>query len=214
MRTDRHAALKLRLLGKSYTEISRDLGVPKSTLSSWFASLVLSTTLREQIAKRGRVLSTTALIVRNKAQTRDAQRRNSTIRKTAADRFRKITQHELFVVGLALYWAEGYKRPTVVDGKEPTAHVVSLTNSDPLLIRMFLRFLRECHSVPNERIRMNLRIFPHQNSGQVQRFWVQTTDIAAEKIRITKVQPRSQFTKRPFSRLLYGVAQIRVGDTK
>ena len=36
MRKDKKKAISLRLSGKSYNEISTKLGVPKSTLSSWF----------------------------------------------------------------------------------------------------------------------------------------------------------------------------------
>ena len=42
MRLDKNQALKLRLLGKSYNEINKALGVPKATLSDWFADLQLS----------------------------------------------------------------------------------------------------------------------------------------------------------------------------
>lgn len=52
MRTDKQAALKLRLSGKSYTEIKQIMGISKSTLSGWFSNLELSTFAKEKIQDR------------------------------------------------------------------------------------------------------------------------------------------------------------------
>ena len=41
MRSDKSQALKLRLAGKSYSEIANSLGIPKATLSGWFTGLQL-----------------------------------------------------------------------------------------------------------------------------------------------------------------------------
>lgn len=215
MRSDKNTALKLRLQGRSYTEIQRALGIPKSTLSGWLANLVLSPAAREQIVRRARKKSIAALIKRNKNQTRLARLRAADIRTKAMSEVEPLSKKDVFLFGIALYWAEGYKRPQWRNGREVTYHVVSLTNADPLLVKMFLRFLRECCGVPEKKLKANLRIFPHQNEAVLQRFWQKETGILVQNFMKTYTGiSKASMRKRPYNRLPYGVIQVTVADTQ
>lgn len=215
MRTDRNKALKLRLSGKSYTDIKNSLGVPKSTLSGWFSNLQISEIARKKIEKRTRQKSLAGLLKRNKNQTALAIKRKIEIRKGAREEIKSVSQQNLFFLGLALYWAEGYKRPHRKNGRELTHHSVSLTNSDPDLIKVFLKFLREICLVPEERIKPDIRIFQHQNEDFLLNYWANITKIPREKFGKTYYGvSKSSLGKRPFNILPYGTIQIRVNDTK
>ncbi len=215
MRTDRETALKLRLRGSSYTEIQRSLGVPKSTLSGWFSNLHLSDNLRQKILIHAQKKSTAALIQRNKNQTVLAVRRMIETRKLAAQEITPFTKETLLFLGVALYWAEGYKRPQVRNGRELTNHPVSLTNSDPNLVRVFLKFLRETCRVPEEKIHADIRIYEHQNAQNLQNYWSVVTNIREENFgKVYYGISKSSLGKRPYNRLPYGTIQIRVNDTK
>ncbi len=214
MRNDKNLAHKLRLSGKSYTEISLELGVPKSTLSDWFSSLVLSQKLREQINKKAYEKSIAGLIKRNKKQTTLAIKRMQETRRNAMKEIKVITPDNLFWAGLALYWAEGYKQPKIVKGREVTHHPIALTNSDPKLVKVFLKFLRERLAVPNEKIKADLRIFSHQNEEEIRNFWIKETDINLKNFgKSYRGISKSSMGKRPFNRLPYGVIRIHVSNT-
>lgn len=215
MRDDKFKAYKLRAGGRSYTEIERLLNIPKSTLSGWFATLVLSEESQERIRKRVNEGSIKALLKRNKNQTHLAEERARQIRLSARSSLGKISNRELMLIGVALYWAEGHKKPIVKDGRARTYHPVRLSNSDPLLISIFLKFLREVCFVPDEKITANLRIFDHQNEGYVLDFWQKITKIpySAFKKPYKGVSISSQH-KKPFNILPYGTLQIIVSDTK
>ncbi len=215
MRKEKSLALKLRLSGKSYGEITKSLGIPKSTLSGWFSGLILSRGVQEEISRKGRKKSTEALVNHNKRQTYLAIKRASTIRAETAKKINNFSQKDLLILGIMLYWAEGYKRPMVRNGREVTYHVVSLTNSDPFLIKIFLKFLREYCCVPNEKIKANLRIFQHHNDKNLIKYWSEQTGIVDSNFgkTYTGVSKSSQGV-RPFNRLPYGVIQIVVADTK
>lgn len=215
MRKDREQALKMRFSGKSYQDIQRALGVPKSTLSGWFSNLILSQDIRDRINSRGRKQAIAALLVQNKRQTVNAIRRSLEIRKTAKEKINNLSKNDIFLLGLALYWAEGYKRVIVRNGKERTSHPISLTNADPKLVKVFVRFLRESLNVPLERIKANIRIYQHQNEKHLQSFWHSVTGIPLTNFRKTYYGlSRSSQGKRPYNRLPYGVIQIVVADTK
>ncbi|MDP1719155.1 MAG: helix-turn-helix domain-containing protein [bacterium] len=216
MRKDKFLAIKLRLQGKSYGEIQKILpGISKSTLSLWLKDKVLSINARERIENRSRQRSLEGLLKRNQNQTRLAIQRKEEIQKLARDEIKNISLQNLFFIGLALYWAEGYKRPIVRNGKEVTYHPISLTNADPVLINVFLAFIRRICNVPVKKIKANLRIFQHLNGEEVLKYWVDTTGIPRENFNKTYLGvSKSSMGKRPFNRLPYGVLQVRISDTK
>lgn len=214
MRKDKNQALKLRLEGRSYNEIGQVLGVPKSTLSVWFTGLELSLRARERIQKRVYNGSLKGLIKRNKNQTHLAVQRARNTRVQAEREVKKISQDELKLIGTALYWAEGYKRAIIRNGRELTCHSVSLVNSDPKLILIFLRFLREVCKVPDEKITADIRIYEHLNGEELLDFWYQLTGLPKENFgKIYYGISKSSQGKRPFNRLPYGTVAIRVNST-
>lgn len=214
MRSDKFKAYKLRMQGRSYTEISNLLFVPKSTLSNWFSELIIPEGARERINKRVYAKSTAALIERNKSQTYQAEKRASGTRSLASSQVGSLSDRDLFIVGIALYWAEGHKRPIIARGKIRTYHPVSFTNSDPKLISLFMRFLRETCQVPEEKIKAHLRIFDHQNEVYILDFWQKTAKIPMSNFgKVYRGISISSQHKRPYNILPYGTLQIRVNDT-
>lgn len=215
MRNDKQKAFTLRLSGKSYREISSSLGIPKSTLSSWFSNVQLSEKVRNTINAKGREKSIRLLLDRNKKQTELAVKRNYDIRKKYARDIGQVSDRELLLTGVALYWAEGHKKLFIKNGREITSHPVSLTNSDPALIKVFLRFIREICNVEESRIKASIRMFEHQNEGHVFNYWHSITGIKKENFgKVYVGVSRSSQGKRPYNRLPYGTIQIRVADTK
>lgn len=215
MREDKEQAFRMRLSGKSYTEINQELGIPKATLSDWFSQLVLSSIAQQRIQERTRERSLVGLLNRNKKQTTLAIERRNKIRSEAKGMVKNISRRELFLVGIALYWAEGYKRTKTKNGRELTHHPVSLTNSDPDLIKLFLRFLREVCNVPEAKISADIRIYEHLSEKELLEFWSKTTNISKEKFgKFYYGVSKSSLRKRPFNILPFGTIQIRVNDTK
>jgi len=214
MKIEHEQALKLRLSGKSYTEIQKILGTPKSTLSGWLSHVIIADEHIKQIALRTKEKSLAGLLKHNKNQTLHAIRRTTAIRRKAQDEVVSLDNKKLLVLGAALYWAEGYKRPMVRNGRTLTSHAVSLTNSDSVLIRAFLCFLRRYCAVPEEKIKASLRIFPHQNELEILSFWQKETGIPRERFGKTyRGVSKASMHKRPFNRLPYGIIQVHVADT-
>ncbi len=112
-------------------------------------------------------------------------------------------QERLRIAGLMLYWAEGAKHRTRVD----------LANTDPKLVLIFLRFLREICGVAESRLRGSLFVYEGQDAGEIRNYWSRLTRI-----------PEAQFTKPYVSRfratrvrqriLTYGVVHIRYSDKR
>src|SRR3989338_10312950 len=109
MRSDKPQAFKLRLNGKSYTEISNSLGIPKATLSGWLTGLELPQEAKDRLNKKVYQKAVSALIKRNRAQTHFAQQNAHNIRSTAKTEISDLNERDIFILGVSLYWAEGYK---------------------------------------------------------------------------------------------------------
>lgn len=215
MRKDKQTAMRLRLQGKSYTEIQGELGgISKSTLSLWFKDMLLSDAARERLEKRQQANSTAGLLKRNKRQTAIAIARRKSILGTSQKQIENLSRNELLLIGAALYWAEGHKRPIMKNGRELTSHHVSMTNADPKILNMFLRFITEICDISREEVKVGVRIFQHLNEEVVLDYWSKTLSIPRANFNKTYLGiSKSSQGKRPFNRLPYGVVQLRIYNT-
>lgn len=217
MRSDKNKALKLRLSGKSYGEIKTLLGIPKATLSGWFNGLELPEKAKERLSQRVYQKSVAAILRHNHAQTQIAQENAHRIRNISKAEIASanLDNRGLLMIGASLYWAEGYKRPKMVNGKIKTNHPVSLSNSDPGLVKIFLKFLREVCNVPEEKITGEIRVYEHHNKAYLLNFWNKATNISFNRLKTIKngVSISSQ-RLRPYNILPYGTIQVRVNSTQ
>lgn len=214
MRSDKFKAYKLRMAGRSYNEISRLLRVPKSTLSGWFTDLELPEKATKRLKDRVDAASIRGLIARNKNQTILAEARSKEMHAGGTKLIKNISKRDLLIIGTALYWAAGYKRPVVIKGKTRTSHRVSLTNSDPDLICIFLQFLRETCKVPDDKITIWIRYFEHQDQTYLLDFWQKKCNIPYSNFRKTlQTVSISSQRKKSYNSLPFGVAQISVNST-
>lgn len=200
--------------GRSYNEISQLLKVPKSTLSSWFTGLELPDEAVERIKKRVGSLSLKKLIARNKNQSVIAEKRSNGLRDEGERMIDSLSRRDLIIIGSTLYWAEGYKRPVIRNGRALTSHRVSLTNSDPNIICIFIKFLTEICEIPCDNIKVWVRYFDHQDPAYILNFWQKTCRIPHSNFKTTlqSVSISSQ-RKRSYNSLPFGVAQVSVGNT-
>ncbi len=202
------------MAGRSYNEITRLLKIPKSTLSGWFTDLKLPEKATKRLSDRVHAASLLGLVARNKNQTTIAQSRSKEMHDRGEKLIKNISKRDLLVIGTVLYWAAGYKRPVVINGKVRTSHRVSLTNSDPNLISIFLKFLREICKIPNEKITIWVRYFEHQDQVYLLDFWKKRCNIPYSNFRKTlQTVSISSQRKKSYNSLPFGVAQISVNST-
>jgi len=100
-------------------------------------------------------------------------------------------ERELFQLGVGLYIGEGMKR---------SRHRVSLSNTDPRVIRVFLRFLRGICGVSERRIWAWINIFDDVDLEEAQAYWEEVTGL-----------PRSQFYQ-PVVRSRRGGTYLNTSD--
>lgn len=211
MRKDKLIAIKLRKQGKSYNQISKTLKIPKSTLSYWFSDLKISEKAQEKILKRAHKLSIEGLIKRNKNQTILARERASKIRKEAKKESFKLMNDSLFLTGISLYWAEGYKKGA--SGSKWKS--IDFANSDPEMIKVIMKFFRKFLGIKDSKIKIQLIAHQNININKAAIFWSNLTNIPKEQFIKTYVGvSKSSKGKRNPNSLTHGTVHIRINDVK
>ena len=198
-------AFTLRLQGRSYNEIRKILNIPwKGTLSYWFHDLVLTPAAKRRLAKHIERAQEQGLLEFNRKRSAAILAENKKGYASGEAQIGTLTKRELFLVGVALYWGEGTKR---INGSNP---MVALANSDHYLVKLYMRFLRECLVIPEERIRAGIHIHPNLDREKTLRFWARITKLPIERFYVVDQISSASKQKRPKYTLPYGTVSIRV----
>ncbi|MFJ5026917.1 hypothetical protein ACIQB5_02255 [Streptomyces sp. NPDC088560] len=155
----RDRARELRLQGWTYDQIQVELGCSKSSISLWVRDLPKperhEPTQQAKLAARKRWEHELAVRDEERQQTKAA----------AASEIGTMSTRELFIAGVAVYWAEGTK-----DKPHARRERVTFVNSDPNMIRLFLAWL-DLLQVERERIRFHLMIHESADIEAAEQYW-------------------------------------------
>ena len=208
-RSDYHAALALRLKGKTYGEIRTLFGIPKSTQSSWFRDLKLSSNARKILKPKQRK-GLIALGEFNKNRTAQISYENESIRKVYEAKVSKLNDRELMLIGAGLYWCEGQKS---FNNKRGYIHqLINFSNSDPLLISIFLGFIKRILKIDENRIGGALILYPNLNPEEAITYWQKITSLPRERFKYCVAISRASKQIRPSRFLPYGTLQLKVNQ--
>ena len=197
-------AFVLRKSGRSILDISRLLGVSKSTASLWCRDLELTPTQQLKLHEK---MKRDGLLGRQKGAEANRQKK-IVAQKSAKDRASKlmprISRRDRLIAGVALYWAEG--------SKASTSTRFILVNSDPLMIKFMHDWLIECMGIHKEDITAQVSIneVHRYRIEAVLNFWSHLLDL-----------PLSSFSKTFFAKTVqkkvyqnhsvhYGVLRLSV----
>lgn len=202
---DYKEAIRLRMLGKSYNEIAKDLDVAKSLLSYWLKDLRLPVEARKILEAKSNY-SREKFAEYNRLKHERVQKENREIREKSISKINNLSNRELLLLGAALYWGEGYKRHS---GKYPSPHI-SFSNSDPEMIKVFIRFAKEILKVPEEKIKPWIHLHPNIDSQSSIDYWSKIAKISKNRFSVTIQLSRASSGKRPTYLLPYGTLNLRV----
>ena len=162
----RAQARALRERGLAYNEIAAELGVSKSSVSLWVRDLPRPEGLSYEECRR-RATEGVRKYWAAERPLREAER--TAVRVAAAHEIGLLSDREILIAGAVAYWCEGGKnKPHRRDDR------VSFINSDPALVKFFLRFLDVAGIDPG---RLVFRAYIHESADihAAQRFWLDVT---------------------------------------
>jgi hypothetical protein len=115
----------------------------------------------------------------------------------------------LQLIGACLYWGEGSKSE-----KNSNSYAISFANSDPNMVCVFLKFIREIWNTKEERIRAGIHIYSNISPDEAKKYWSKITKLPSDRFYIVNQVSRASQGKRPYNSLPYGTAVIRVNSRK
>lgn len=198
----KNTAIRLRERGYSFKEISRTLGISKSTASLWLRNvevtaagkLRLSTVSRrgtqlglKSIQRRWRLLKET----REKESLENAKATLSTL---------SIDRDYCKLLASLIFWCEGGKRHN---------SEMRFINSDPLLVQIFLYLLRQGFELRESKLRVNLHLHEYHDEVKQRLFWSKVTGIPVKQFYKSYQKPH---TGHRIRKDYPGCATIRYAD--
>ncbi|MEX0934985.1 MAG: hypothetical protein WDZ70_01510 [Candidatus Paceibacterota bacterium] len=105
-----------------------------------------------------------------------------------------MTKEQLAQAGALLYVCEGAKLRKDPRYKNTYIYAIDFTNSNPRVIALFMRFVREVLELEEERVKGQLFIYPDHNEGELVEYWSNVSKIP--KVRFQKVIKLKQKNSR------------------
>ena len=149
-------ARALRAEAWTLADIAGELGVSKSSVSTWVRDVDFEPHPRRRARKRGP----------NKLERAKAAEIER-FRIEGIERVGRLTEREFLMAGLGLYAGDGAKGGTEV----------ALANSDPAMIAFFLAWLRNFFAVEERRLRIHLYLHEDLDLDAAEQFWSDLTNI-------------------------------------
>ncbi len=161
----RRQAIALRKRGLSLDEIHNRLRVAKSTVSLWVRDVSLSKKAQNRISNLGV----------------NGRLKGAQVRKNVRDKFiaEIVTNHQKELKQLPkskfldkllcamLYWCEG----------EKTTVSIAFVNSDPILIKTFLKLLRSAYKLSENKFRALAHLHTYHDEEKQKKYWSKVTGI-------------------------------------
>ena len=115
-----------------------------------------------------------------------------------------MTENEklLKVAGLMLYWGEGAKKNT---------HSVDFANSDPDMILVFLKFLRQIYQIDESRLRIYLYAYNSLPTHELITYWSMLTKIPESQFSKPYIRSKSELKH---DKMQHGLIHIRYSDIR
>ena len=199
-------AIQLRLEKQlSYGAIQKELFVAKSTLSDWLKPFPLS---REKIIELRRLAWKNSEAKIELFRTTMRERRENqdvSVYKIYLKHFTRIPDIAIFTSGLILYLAEGSKTSN---------YRVSLANTDPRVLKFFVKWLYRFFKVKKDKLRVHLHLYEGMDLDKEKEFWkneLEINEVQFYKPFITKYKKSSFLYKESFR---HGTCSVIISSTE
>lgn len=198
----KNKAINLRRQGLSYSEILKQVPVSKSTLSLWLRSVGLSKRQKQRLTKKK-----LEAMRRGSARKREIRiELIDTINKETKKDVYGLTNRDLWLTGIMLYWAKGSK-----EKEHNIAQATQFGNSDPKMIKVFMKWLKEIIKVPENELDFEIYIHKTGDPEKALNYWSKVVSCNKSKFKVYFKRHRLGTTNRKnVKENYYGLMRIRV----
>lgn len=193
-------ARKLRIQGLPIKKIARELDVSASSVSVWVRDIALTEEQTKILEQQNPLFNKQISGGKVRADRARAQRLQYQQEGKDSARHGNL----LHQAGCLLYWAEGKK----------SKNICCLTNSDSHLLKLFIKFLRECFSLDNSQFTIACNYYTNNGLTRedIENYWLQ--ELGLDHTALRKGQennrPRSATNATRHNKLPYGMCSLTV----
>jgi len=196
---EKRVVVKLRKQGKSYSEIKKIVNVSKSSLSLWLKNVPLTQKQLQGLKEKKSVA-----IERYRATMKlKREKRVSNYYIKQSRKWLPLSARELNIAGLFLYLGEGGKT---------SRNTVSISNTDPSVMKFALYWIVHCLKVPKRKIRLNLHLYSDMNQNKEISYWLRQLALKASNLNkpYIKKSSRTDIDQKGFG---HGTCSLYVHNT-
>ena len=199
----KNKALNLRKSGKSIYDIAKLLHLKPTTVSYWCKDILLTKKLRNKIDRQGKLRARSAMLIyteRLRNERLQAALRN---KEAGAGIVKNLSPKDFLMIGLGLYWGEGYK----YDNSE-----LGFTNSNLGIIKFYIQWLN-LFKVTKENLifRLTINEVFKDYVDKIKYFWIKVLGVNENQFSATTFI-RTSLRKADVSNLktYHGILRIKV----
>lgn len=174
--------------------ICEKLNLGKSTVANWTGSLPY-TPNKEVIKRIGLAKLKSSLFKQNQKRTEVNE-----MRDLAAKELGSLTKRDLWLFGIGLYLGEGTK----------SFEFVRVVNSDPQVIKIAIKWLKDICGLKNENFNPFLHAYPDNDIDKTINYWSKITGINKKQFGKTQIDRRSDKVTVKRNSLPYGTLHLHI----
>lgn len=197
-KAERDKALELRKIGYSLGEISKGLNISKSTASLWTKDVILDVKAKERIEMKAKA---------SRSKGHDTLRKKKMDRLILAEKEAKrllgnikIDKNTAVVALSMMYRCEGLKKD----------NGIAFTNSDPDLVKAFIRMLKEVFEIDEKRFQVCLHLHDYHDKVELLDFWSNTINLPVGQFSIFMKKSDHKYSHKGYK----GCARISYFDSR
>lgn len=198
---DHEKAISFREQGMSYSQIKKKLKVSKSTLSLWLRDYPLS----EQRIRELRDWNEQRIEKCRETKRKKKEKRLKNFYQQQKRFIFPINKRELYLSGLFLYWGEGSKSQLTM---------LSISNTDPSLVKFFIYWLHRCLDVPKKKLTVHLHLYNDMNINREMKYWSEILEIPLKQFSRPYIKKTSSKRINHKGSFGHGTCQVRIYNAR
>lgn len=189
-------AIAMRKEGYTYSHISKQVSVAKSTLSLWLQGIsFIPNELTKYSMRKGQKYNAD---IKRADKASSLKKAEEYAQKYAT----KLSDNELFLLGIGIYIGEGSK----------TGHITRVVNSDPRIVRFSIEWFKRCFKASESNFRVRIHIYPDNDPDELIRFWMKELSLRRSCFQEPYIDRRLNKKSKKRKVLPYGTAHLTVNS--
>ncbi|MCL5091188.1 MAG: helix-turn-helix domain-containing protein [Patescibacteria group bacterium] len=159
--------------GESIKVIAKQLLVSPSTVSLWCKDIKLTPSQILELERRAKDPKYGKRLEYSLKQQQKRLEKTKKLFEEGKNEIGILNKRELFLTGVALYWAEGFK----------SDNLVGFCNSDPNMVKIFIHWLKSCFDYTEDDLRLRVGVNEEfrEKIEEIENFWAECTGVKKEQ---------------------------------